>query len=66
MCARTSRHGVNKAMTGLRPKRDARARRFGAPLLLVTFMAMAAEEWRKLVAEVSNAFGGKRPHPNRR
>jgi hypothetical protein len=44
-----------------RQRHGADADRPGAAQLLVTFFAMAAAEWRKLVAEVSRAFGGKRP-----
>lgn len=44
-----------------RQRYGADAGRYGATQLLVTFFAMAAAEWRKLVAEVAHAFGGKRP-----
>jgi hypothetical protein len=37
-------------------------RRCGAMQLLVTFVVMAVAEWRKLVAEVTRAFVGKRVH----
>lgn len=47
-------------MNRLQRSHDADARPSGAAPLLVTFLAMAAAEWRKLIAEVSHAFCGKR------
>ena len=47
-------------MTRLQRGYDADTRPPGAAPLPVTFLAMAAEEWRKLVAEVSHAFSAKR------
>jgi hypothetical protein len=36
------------------------ARHCGVTQLLVTFVLMAVAEWRKLVAEMTHAFAGKR------
>ena len=36
----------------------------GVAQLLQIFFAMAAEEWRKLVADVAHAFAGKPNHPD--
>lgn len=46
-----------------RPQRErdvADVRRFGSAQILVVFIAMAVEEWRKLVAEVAHALAGRR------
>jgi hypothetical protein len=37
-------------------------RRWGAPQILVTFIAMAIAEWRKLVGEVRHALSSHRRH----
>jgi len=47
-------------MNRARQRYSADAGRWGPAQLWVTFFAMAAAEWRKLVAEVSRAFGGRR------
>lgn len=49
-----------KIMNRVRRRHEADARTPGAAPLPVAFLAMAAEEWRKLVAEVAHVFGGKR------
>jgi len=41
----------------------AEANASGVAQPLRTFFAMAAEEWRKLVADVAHAFAGKPNHP---
>jgi hypothetical protein len=38
-------------------------RRLSAAQILPAFIAMAVEEWRKLVAEVAHAFAGKPNNP---
>jgi hypothetical protein len=51
-------------MNRLQQRRDAAdANSFGVAQLLRTFFATAAEEWRKLVAEVAHALAGKANHP---
>jgi hypothetical protein len=52
--------GATKIMNRLQRGDDADARPSGARPLVVTFLAMAAAEWRKLVAEVSHTFRAKR------
>lgn len=51
-------------MKKARPEREAAdASSSGAAQILRSFFAMAIEEWRKLVADVARALGGKPSHP---